>query len=73
MQDQARCDACVYFDDHAANGARAADDAGLCPYDPPVSQPDPDSRGLWPVVKAEDWCGHVMAPRIARSQPVSAQ
>ncbi len=33
-------------------------DAGLCRFNPPVSQPVPESKGLWPVVATQDWCGH---------------
>ena len=56
----AHCTSCAYFDDHARNdeAAQAADDEGLCRFNPPVSQPGPDAHGLWPVVRAEDWCGH---------------
>ena len=56
------CNACVFFDDHATNGASAKDDAGLCRFNPPVSQPDAEARGLWPVVTSADWCGHFTAP-----------
>ena len=53
------CEKCRYFDDHHGNGAAPqTDEAGLCRYNPPVTQPDPNSHGLWPVVSAEDWCGH---------------
>lgn len=43
-------------------------DAGLCRYNPPISQPDPDARGFWPVVTAEDWCGHYTAPHGKAAQ-----
>ncbi len=55
------CNSCVFFDDHLNNGSSDADN-GLCRFNPPVSQPDANSRGLWPVVTAEDWCGHFTAP-----------
>ncbi len=54
----AHCESCTYFDGHHANAGKAAVDAGLCRYNPPVSQPGPDAHGLWPVVGKEDWCGH---------------
>lgn len=74
MDNQAHCDSCVYFDDHAGNGAAPAlNDAGLCRFNPPVTQPGPDAQGLWPVVKAEDWCGHFMAPRMSRGAQQAAQ
>lgn len=58
------CNACVFFDDHHGNGAsaQAVNDAGLCRFNPPVSQPDANQRGLWPVVASDDWCGHFTAP-----------
>ncbi|MDP9838725.1 hypothetical protein J2T09_003497 [Neorhizobium huautlense] len=34
------------------------DDGGLCRFNPPVTQPDANERGLWPVVATNDWCGH---------------
>ena len=57
----AACQSCRFFDDHKTNGAQAAGDQGLCRYNPPVSQPDPQSQGLWPVVASKDWCGHFTA------------
>jgi hypothetical protein len=33
-------------DDHKLNGAAASADAGLCRFNPPVSQPDPQGHGL---------------------------
>ena len=54
----AQCQSCRFFDDHKVNGGRAMDDSGLCRFNPPVSQPNPDGHGLWPVVSAGDWCGH---------------
>lgn len=57
------CNSCVFFDDHHGNTApQVSNDAGLCRFNPPVSQPDAASRGLWPVVTSEDWCGHHTAP-----------
>lgn len=56
------CTSCVFFDDHIGNTASLADDGGLCRFNPPISQPDPNARGLWPVVTAGDWCGHFTAP-----------
>ncbi|MGU3330396.1 hypothetical protein ACLBXB_26070 [Methylobacterium mesophilicum] len=54
----ATCQSCKFFDDHHGNGAQAQADAGLCRFNPPVTQPTPESKGLWPVVATEDWCGH---------------
>jgi hypothetical protein len=36
----------------------AKGDEGLCRFNPPVTQPSAEAHGLWPVVSAEDWCGH---------------
>ena len=52
------CTKCRFYDEHMAPQAMVDDDAGLCRYNPPISQPDPQSHGLWPVVGATDWCGH---------------
>ncbi|BAQ67735.1 hypothetical protein NHU_00566 [Rhodovulum sulfidophilum] len=52
------CSSCTFFQDHALNSGKSAEAAGLCRYNPPVTQPEADSRGLWPVVKTDDWCGH---------------
>ena len=52
------CAKCAYFEDHATNTGNTAESAGLCRFNPPVSQPEADSRGLWPVVNSQDWCGH---------------
>lgn len=57
----AHCDSCKFYDEHKGNSAPAAADAGLCRFNPPVSQPAPESKGLWPVVGASDWCGHFTA------------
>jgi hypothetical protein len=54
----AQCEACRFFDDHKVNGGRAQDDSGLCRFNPPVTQPNPQGHGLWPVVSSHDWCGH---------------
>jgi hypothetical protein len=58
MSTSAACAACRFYDDHKLNGAAATDESGLCRFNPPVSQPNPEGHGLWPVVSAEDWCGH---------------
>lgn len=51
------CNACVFYEDHVANSPSQLDDGGLCRANPPVTQKDDESRGLWPVVKPNDWCG----------------
>jgi hypothetical protein len=61
----ATCQSCKFFDDHKSNSAQAQNDAGLCRFNPPVSQPGPDTKGLWPVVATEDWCGHFSAEMTA--------
>ncbi|WP_313612867.1 hypothetical protein [Agrobacterium sp.] len=58
MSNKASCKACSFYEDHAANSGTVAGDAGLCRFNPPVSQPDANARGLWPVVTGSDWCGH---------------
>ena len=53
------CAHCAYFEEHQLNNTRRTDDdAGLCRFNPPITQPAPDAAGLWPVVKSNDWCGH---------------
>lgn len=54
----ASCEACRFYEDHKVNGGVSQADAGLCRFNPPVSQPDASARGLWPVVTSADWCGH---------------
>ena len=61
----AACNSCRYFDDHKLNGAAASADAGLCRFNPPVSQPEPQGHGLWPVVSSQDWCGHFSPEMMA--------
>ncbi|KQS67365.1 MULTISPECIES: hypothetical protein [Methylobacterium] len=61
----AACESCRFFDDHKLNGAQAQGDEGLCRFNPPVSQPAPESKGLWPVVASKDWCGHFTAEMSA--------
>lgn len=64
MGSGAACEACRYFEDHKVNGGASHGDAGLCRYNPPVTQPDASGRGLWPVVTAADWCGHFSAEQV---------
>ncbi|MFC3124928.1 hypothetical protein ACFOD4_07645 [Pseudoroseomonas globiformis] len=52
------CTKCKFFDTHAAH--QKTED-GLCRFNPPVNQPDEKAHGLWPVVSADDWCGHFSA------------
>ncbi len=61
----ATCQSCKFFDDHHGNTAQTQDDAGLCRFNPPVSQPSPEAKGLWPVVESKDWCGHFTAEMTA--------
>lgn len=58
MLHAAACEACTFYESHVANAGTVTDDAGLCRFNPPVSQPDANARGLWPVVASDDWCGH---------------
>lgn len=65
MSNTASCKACSFYEDHAANGNVAVENAGLCRFNPPVSQPEANARGLWPVVASNDWCGHFDSERSA--------
>jgi hypothetical protein len=58
MSGHAHCESCKFSDEHKVNGAQASGEQGLCRYNPPVTQPAPESKGLWPVVATSDWCGH---------------
>ena len=59
------CTNCTFYDDHVGNSASVpSGDAGLCRFNPPVSQPSPDAHGLWPVVSSSDWCGHFTPERV---------
>lgn len=59
------CNSCTFYEDHVTNSVAVAEDTGLCRYNPPVNQPEPNARGLWPVVSASDWCGHFSEARAA--------
>ena len=61
--DSLACTKCRFYDEHRT--AASADDKGLCRFNPPISQPDESSPGLWPIVAGSDWCGH-FAPEGAR-------
>ncbi|MFK0386917.1 MULTISPECIES: hypothetical protein [Rhizobium/Agrobacterium group] len=65
MSSNPSCNACAFYEDHTANSGKVSADAGLCRFNPPVSQPQADSRGLWPVVSSKDWCGHFSTERAA--------
>lgn len=54
------CKACAFYEDHTGN-SHEVENAGLCHFNPPIAQPEADKRGLWPVVKADDWCGQFEA------------
>lgn len=60
----AACESCRYFDDHKVNGGTSHDGSGLCRFNPPVTQPNPDGHGLWPVVETRDWCGHYTSSTV---------
>ncbi len=57
----AACESCRFFDDHKLNGANAQGDEGLCRFNPPVSQPAPESTGRWPGGAATEWGAHFTA------------
>lgn len=57
MSKDTSCKACSFYEDHVVNAGAAPVDAGLCRFNPPVTQPAADARGFWPVVSANDWCG----------------
>ncbi|WP_319517948.1 hypothetical protein [uncultured Martelella sp.] len=67
MSDKNVCRECAFYEDHVANDGSVTQNAGLCRFNPPVSQPESNSRGLWPVVAAEDWCGHFHAPVTSKA------
>ena len=48
------CKSCTFFEAKSA----ATPDAGLCRFNPPSFLTEAEKRGLWPVVKTDDWCGH---------------
>lgn len=47
------CKSCSFFETKAV----AASEAGLCRLNPPVFLTEAEMRGVWPVVKTDDWCG----------------
>jgi len=58
MSHHSSCSACAFFEDHASNGTVTIENAGLCRFNPPVTQPSAEARGFWPIVANNDWCGH---------------
>ncbi|MGV6872981.1 hypothetical protein ACUSIJ_09850 [Pseudochelatococcus sp. B33] len=58
------CTGCVFFDDSTKQTASMAD-TGVCRFNPPAPKADDVAKSLWPVVTAEDWCGHFTAQRPA--------
>jgi hypothetical protein len=58
MTNKTSCNVCAFYEDHIANRETIVENAGLCRFNPPVTQPEVSARGLWPVVGANDWCGH---------------
>jgi hypothetical protein len=62
----AACNECQYFDDHHANGQKPQKNEGLCRFNPPVTQPEASSHGLWPIVASKDWCGHFQPDHMGR-------
>ena len=62
----AQCQSCRYYDTHRGNAAQSqGGQEGLCRFNPPVTQPGPQEHGLWPVVSANDWCGHFSPEMMA--------
>ena len=47
------CKSCSFFETEAKTT-----EAGLCRFNPPVFLTEEEKRGIWPVVKTDDWCGH---------------
>lgn len=48
MPNTLSCYDCTFFEDHVANQGTSVGDAGLCRFNPPVTQPEPNARGFWP-------------------------
>jgi hypothetical protein len=65
MSENTTCNVCAFYESHAANDGKASENAGLCRFNPPMTQPEPNARGLWPVVTSSDWCGHFSSDRKA--------
>lgn len=60
----AHCQSCRFYD-RKLNGATAQGNEGLCRFNPPVNQPDPQGQGLWPVASGHDWYGHYSPEAMA--------
>jgi hypothetical protein len=64
-----RCDQCVFYaslDDLPKPWLSKPGARGECRRDPPKIVPGYDQedrwrRGWWPIVQADDWCGHHQA------------
>jgi len=50
------CGNCQFYDTVAKHKEK---DSGLCRFNPPTPRTERgDHHGTWPVVAANDWCGH---------------
>lgn len=52
MSDTA-CKTCAFFEIKAAE----TDAKGECRFNPPTFLTEAEHKGMWPVVKSDDWCG----------------
>lgn len=62
MMNTTSCTGCVFFDETTKHTAPKKN-AGLCRFNPPAPKSGDDTKSLWPIVTAEDWCGHFTAQR----------
>ena len=67
------CSNCQYYDtQRTAAAKRKETDTGLCRFNPPLPQSgSQETRGAWPVVEKNDWCGH-FAATIERMASIAA-
>ncbi|MEM8569477.1 MAG: hypothetical protein AAGG56_01095 [Pseudomonadota bacterium] len=55
------CSACAFFELRADASNTSGATTGICRFNPPSLQAASGTRGAWPMVSAEDWCGHFEA------------
>ncbi len=56
------CANCQFMVHNSQQKAKRAGEAlGQCRYNPPLANAEGNAHGNWPLVAAQDWCGHFAA------------
>jgi hypothetical protein len=59
---------CAFFEDHGTE-KQHTEDGGLCRFNPPVTQPDANERGLWPGPSSRRATGAAISDLIMLTKP----